>query len=84
MAKHAPRNADGVRIASLDEMSYRRQLWDHRPITDFWRVGKGYAAKLAANRNIRWGDIAMFLEAVGDAYNENLRCTGCSALTRNC
>ena len=49
MAKHAPRNADGVRIASLDEMSYRRQLWDHRPITDFWRVGKGYAAKLAAN-----------------------------------
>ncbi|HIZ07182.1 MAG TPA: DNA methylase [Candidatus Eubacterium avistercoris] len=73
MAKHAPRNADGVRIASLDEMSYRRQLWDHRPITDFWRVGKGYAAKLAANGMYTMGDIARCsLGGSGDLYNENL------------
>ena len=45
-AKHVPADEYGVRIAQLDEMSYRRQLWDHRPLTDFWRVGKGYANKL--------------------------------------
>ena len=43
MAKKADPDEDGVRIAELDEMSYRRHLWDHRPLTDFWRVGKGYA-----------------------------------------
>ena len=47
MAKHIPADEDGVRIAELDEMSYRRQLWDHRPLTDFWRVGKGVAQRLA-------------------------------------
>ncbi len=47
MAKHVAPDKDGVRIAELDEMSYRQQLWDHRPLTDFWRVGKGIAAKLA-------------------------------------
>ena len=46
MAKHIPSDENGVRIAFLDEMSYRRELWSHRPITDFWRVGRGYAKKL--------------------------------------
>ncbi len=46
VAKHIPADKDGVRIAELDEMSYRRQLWDHRPLTDFWRVGKGTARRL--------------------------------------
>ena len=48
-AKHTQPDADGVRIAELDEMSYRRNLWEHRPLTDFWRVGGGYARKLEAN-----------------------------------
>ena len=46
VAKHIPADRDGVRIAELDEMSYRRLLWDHRPITDFWRVGRGIAGRL--------------------------------------
>ena len=46
MAKHVEADADGVRIAELDEMSYRRQLWSHRPITSFWQVGRGIAARL--------------------------------------
>lgn len=46
VAKHIEPDKNGVRIAELDEMSYRRQLWNHRPITDFWRVGRGYAKKL--------------------------------------
>ena len=48
MAKRAKPDIDGVRIAELDEMSYRRQLWSHKPLTDFWRVGKGYTKKLEA------------------------------------
>ncbi len=47
VAKKAPADKDGVRIAELDEMSYRQQLWDYRPLTKFWRVGKGIAEKLA-------------------------------------
>lgn len=46
MAKHIPSDENGVRIAFLDEMTYRKELWSHRPITDFWRVGRGYAKKL--------------------------------------
>jgi DNA polymerase V len=46
VAKHIPADADGVRIAELDEMSYRRQLWNHTPLTDFWRVGRGIARRL--------------------------------------
>ena len=46
VAKHIPADKDGVRIAELDEMSYRRQLWDHKPLTSFWRIGKGIAEKL--------------------------------------
>ena len=58
VAKHVPADKNGVRIAYLDEMAYRRQLWNHMPITDFWRVGKGYAKKLAAYQIYTMGDIA--------------------------
>ena len=58
MAKKAVPDEDGVRIAALDEMSYRRQLWDHVPLTDFWRVGKGYAKKLEAAGMTTMGDVA--------------------------
>ena len=57
-AKHVPPDENGVRIAELDEMGYRRGLWDHRPLTDFWRVGGGYARKLEANGLYTMGDIA--------------------------
>lgn len=58
VAKHVEPDADGVRIAELDEMSYRRQLWSHRPLTDFWRVGRGYARKLEQYGLYTMGDIA--------------------------
>ena len=58
MAKHIPADEDGVRIAYLDEMLYRKQLWNHRPITDFWRVGKGYAKRLEKYRMFTMGDVA--------------------------
>ena len=58
MAKHTPADSDGVRIAELDEMSYRRQLWNHRPLTDFWRVGRGTASKLEARGILTMGDVA--------------------------
>lgn len=58
VAKHAKADKDGVRIAELDEISYRRELWNHTPLTDFWRVGKGYAKKLEENRLYTMGDIA--------------------------
>jgi DNA polymerase V len=58
VAKHIPADENGVRIAELDEMSYRRQLWDHRPLTDFWRVGRGYERTLEAHGLYTMGDIA--------------------------
>lgn len=58
VAKHIPADKDGVRIAELDEMGFRRQLWNHRPLTDFWRVGKGYARKLEEYRMFTMGDVA--------------------------
>ena len=58
VAKHLPADKNGVRIAELDEMSYREQLWDHRPITDFWRVGRGYARKLERHGIFTMGDVA--------------------------
>ena len=58
VAKHIPADKDGVRIAELDEMSYRRQLWDHQPLTDFWRVGRGIARKLEACGMMTMGDVA--------------------------
>ncbi len=72
-AKHTQPDADGVRIAELNEMSYRRNLWDHRPLTDFWRVGGGYAKKLEANGLYTMGDIARCsLGGPGDYHNEDL------------
>lgn len=72
-AKHIPADKNGVRIAELDEMSYRRSLWSHRPLTDFWRVGRGYAKKLEEYGLFTMGDIARC--SVGkdtDYYNEAL------------
>ena len=58
VAKKMKPDKDGVRIAELDEMSYRRQLWEHTPLTDFWRVGRGIAARLAIYGILTMGDIA--------------------------
>lgn len=58
VAKHVDPNEYGVRIACLDEQRYRKLLWSHKPITDFWRVGKGYAKKLEQNGIYTMGDIA--------------------------
>ena len=58
VAKKLPADKDGVRIAELDEMSYRRELWQHRPLTDFWRVGRGIAKKLEDNAMYTMGDVA--------------------------
>jgi DNA polymerase V len=73
VAKHTEPDENGVRIAELDEMSYRRLLWNHRPLTDFWRVGRGYARKLEANGIYTMGDVARC--SIGnekDYYNEEL------------
>ena len=57
-AKHVEPDQDGVRIAELDEMSYRELLWDHQPLTDFWRLGRGYARKLNERGIYTMGDVA--------------------------
>ncbi len=62
MAKHVEPDQDGVRIAELDEMSYRRELWEHQPLTDFWRVGKGYMKRLEQLGLRTMGDIALCSE----------------------
>lgn len=67
MAKKMPADKDGVRIAELDEMSYRKQLWDHTPLTSFWRVGKGIAKKLEENSIYTMGQLARC-----SVYNEEL------------
>lgn len=72
-AKHCVPDKNGVRIAELDEMSYRRILWDHRPLTDFWRVGRGISKKLEEHGMYTMGDVARC--SVGresDYYNEDL------------
>ena len=58
VAKHIPADKNGVRIAELDEMGFRRGLWSHQPLTDFWRVGRGYAKKLEQNGMFTMGDVA--------------------------
>lgn len=58
VAKRIGADENGVRIAQLNEMSFRQTLWDHRPLTDFWRVGRGYAKKLEANGMFTMGDVA--------------------------
>lgn len=73
VAKHIPADENGVRIASLDELTYRRLLWNHRPLTDFWRVGPGYARKLEANGLYTMGDVARCsIGRKGDFHNEDL------------
>jgi len=66
VAKHIPADKDGVRIAELDEKSFREKLWDHKPITDFWRFGPGTAKKLYAMGIYTLGELARFSE-----YNED-------------
>ena len=73
VAKRIPPDEDGVRIAELDEESYRRTLWTHRPLTDFWRVGRGIAKKLEAHGLYTMGDVARCsLGGPNDFYNEEL------------
>ncbi len=73
VAKHAEPDRDGVRIAELDEMSYRQKLWNHTPITDFWRVGPGYARRLESVGIYTMGDIVRCsLGGANDYYNEDL------------
>lgn len=72
-AKHIPADENGVRIAELDEESYRRKLWCHRPLTDFWRVGKGTAKRLEAVGFYTMGDIARAsVGKISEYYNEAL------------
>lgn len=73
VAKHVHPDKGGVRIAKLNEMTYRRLLWDHRPLTDFWRVGKGYATKLEAHGLYTMGDVARCsIGKPGEYHNEEL------------
>ena len=73
VAKHVEPDENGVRIAQLDEMEYRQLLWDHEPITDFWRVGRGYARKLAENGMKTMGDVARCsIGQPNDYHNEEL------------
>ena len=72
-AKHTQPDANGVRIAELDELQYRKTLWQHRPLTDFWRVGPGIARKLEAKGIYTMGDLARCSAGAPDAfYNEEL------------
>ena len=73
MAKHIKPDQNGVRIAQLSELTYRRLLWDHQPLTDFWRVGRGYAKKLETHGLHTMGDIARCsIGSASDFYNEEL------------
>ena len=73
VAKHIPADENGVRIASLDEQAYREMLWDHRPLTDFWRVGHGISRKLEKVGLFTMGDIARCsLGKPGEFHNEDL------------
>lgn len=73
VAKNIPSDKDGVRIAELDEISYREQLWTHQPLTDFWRIGRGYAKKLQENGMYTMGDVACCSVGLEQNYhNEDL------------
>ena len=69
-AKHCPPDENGVRVARLDERSYRQKYWDHRPLTDFWRVGRGIARRLEENGMATMGDVARV--SLSDAGQEKL------------
>ena len=66
VAKHIPADKNGVRIAELDEMRYRETMWSHQPLTDFWRVGRGYARKLESHGMFTMGDVARMSETNED------------------
>ena len=70
VAKHCEPDSDGVRIAELDEISYRKRLWEHEPLTDFWRVGRGTAAKLQAMGIGCMGELA--LRSLDSGWEEHL------------
>ena len=73
VAKKMPADKNGVRIAYLDEQLYREKLWTHQPLTDFWRVGKGYAKKLEQEGLYTMGDIALCSTGSKSSYyNEEL------------
>ncbi len=73
LAKHEEPDENGVRIAILDEQAYKERIWPHRPLTDIWRVGRGYARKLEANGMFTMGDVARCsLGGRGDKLNEDL------------
>jgi len=73
VAKHAQADENGVRMASLDEIEYRRLLWNHKPLTDFWRIGRGYEKKLASVGIHTMGEVARCaLGKETDYYNEDL------------
>ena len=73
VAKHMPADKDGVRVAELDEKKFREILWDHRPLTDFWRIGRGTARKLEKNGMHTLGDVARCsVGAKGRHFNEDL------------
>ena len=73
VAKHMEPDENGVRLAELDEISYRELLWDHKPLTDFWRVGTGYRRKLEAAGMFTMGDVARCsIGSTQDYYNEDL------------
>lgn len=78
VAKHIPADKNGVRIAELDEMKFRRELWTHQPLTDFWRVGRGYAKKLEENGMFTMGDVARCSVKMRTCF------TYFSARTQNC
>lgn len=72
-AKHVAPDENGVRIAELDEMSYRQSLWEHRPLTDFWRIGHGYAKKLQDLGLMTMGDVARCsIGGAADSHNEEM------------
>ena len=77
-AKHIPADKDGVRIAELDEQSFRRELWTHQPLTDFWRIGHGYANKL--------NSLGLRTMAMSPGCRSRTRTcfSGCSESMRNC
>ena len=78
VAKHIPADKNGVRIAELDEMKFRRELWSHQPLTDFWRVGRGIAKKLEQNGMFTMGDVASVPSGTRTCF------ISCSARMRNC
>ena len=84
VAKHVAADQDGVRIAELDEMSYRQMLWDHRPLTDFWRVGQGYARKLEENGIVyNGGYCQVFSGNVLGIFIMKICCFDCLGSMRN-